>query len=78
MPLQNHPKTRRFIEAGPLSQLSAWYEAERNILWVMLHAQPRPCFNPALLNDIALLTQAVKSFDQPIHKLRFGFQSSEI
>lgn len=66
MPLQNHPKTRRFIEAGPLSQISAWYEAERNVLWVMLHAQPRPCFNPELLNDIAVLTQAVKSFDQPI------------
>ena len=66
MPLQNHPKTRRFIEAGPLSQMSAWYEADRNVMWMMLHAHPRPCFNPELLNDIARLTRAAKASGFPI------------
>jgi DSF synthase len=66
MPLQNHPKTRRFIEAGPLSQMSAWYEAERNVMWMMLHAQPRPCFNPELLKDISNLVRAAKETRLPI------------
>jgi DSF synthase len=66
MPLQNHPKTRRFIEAGPLSQMSAWYEAERNVMWMMLHAHPRPCFNPELLKDISTLALAAKKSGMPI------------
>ena len=66
MPLQNHPKTRRFIEAGPLSQMSAWYEAERNVMWMMLHAHPRPCFNLELLVDIANLVRAAKKSGLPI------------
>ena len=66
MPLQNHPKTRRFIEAGPLSQMSAWYEAERNVMWMMLHAHPRPCFNPELLADISNLVRAAKRSGLPI------------
>lgn len=66
MPLQNHPKTRRFIEAGPLSQMSAWYETERNVMWMMLHAHPRPCFNPELLKDISNLVRAAKESRVPI------------
>lgn len=66
MPLINHPNTRRFIEAGVLTQCSAWYEAERNVLWLMLHAHPRPCFNPELLNDIANVTRAVRTCKLPI------------
>jgi DSF synthase len=66
MPLQNHPKTRRFIEAGTLTQMSAWYEAERNIMWMMLHASPRPCFNPELLKDMANLARAARASDLPI------------
>lgn len=66
MPLLNHLKTRRFIEAGTLSQMSAWYEAERNVMWMMLHAHPRPCFNPELLKDISNLTRAARAFHLPI------------
>lgn len=66
MPLQNHPKTRRFTEAGPLSQMSAWYESERNVMWMMLHAHPRPCFNPELLKDISTLVRAAKESRVPI------------
>lgn len=66
MPLQNHPKTRRFIEAGELSQMTAWYETGRNVMWMMLHAEPRPCFTPALLNDISNLARAAKESGLPI------------
>lgn len=66
MPLQNHPQTRRFVEAGTLNQMSAWYEAERNIMWMMLHASPRPCFNPELLKDILNLARAARASHLPI------------
>lgn len=66
MPLQNHPKTRRFIEAGPLTQMSAWYETGRNVMWMMLHTHPRPCFNPELLKDVASVVRAAKESGLPI------------
>jgi DSF synthase len=66
MHLQNHPKTRRFIEAGPLTQMSVWYETGRNVLWMMLHTNPRPCFNPQLLKDVAAVIQAAKVSNLPI------------
>lgn len=66
MPLLNHPKTRRFIEAGMLTQMSAWYEAERNVMWMMLHAHPRPCVSFELLKDIANLTRAARASNLPI------------
>jgi DSF synthase len=66
MHLQNHPKTRRFIEAGPLTQMSVWYETGRNVLWMMLHTNPRPCFNPQLLKDVAAVIRAAKASNLPI------------
>ena len=66
MPLKNHTKTRPFTEAGPLSQMSAWYEEERNVMWAMLHAHPRPCFNPELLKDIDNLVRAARDSNLPI------------
>jgi DSF synthase len=66
MPPQDHPTTRRFLEAGNLSQIDAWYEEGRNILWCMLRARPRPSFNPQLLQDIAQLIAAVRASDLPI------------
>ncbi len=66
MPLFNHPKTRRFIEAGTLKQMSAWYEAERNVMWMMMHAHPRPCFNSELLDDILNLGRAARESSLPI------------
>lgn len=66
MPLQNHPKTRRFIEAGLLSQMSVWYESGRNVMWMMLHTHPRPCFNPELLADVACVLRAAKTAGLPI------------
>lgn len=66
MPLLNHPKTRRFIEAGILTQMSAWYEAERNVMWMMLQGHPRPCVSFELLKDIANLTRAARAANLPI------------
>jgi DSF synthase len=66
MPLQNHPRTRRFVEAGELTQMSAWYEADRNVMWMMLDAHPRPCFNPELLRDISTLARAARQSGLPI------------
>ncbi|MHA7849057.1 crotonase/enoyl-CoA hydratase family protein [Serratia sp. D1N4] len=60
MKLFNHPNCRPFLEAGNLSQLSAYYEEERHIMWMMLRAEPRPCFNHALIEDIMTLAQAAK------------------
>lgn len=56
----NHPNCRPFLEAGNLSQLSAYYEEERHIMWMLLRAEPRPCFNHALIEDIMTLAQAAK------------------
>lgn len=58
--LENHPDCRLFTEAGELSQITPYYEAGRNIIWTMLNARPRPCFNPQLLADIATLRKAVR------------------
>jgi DSF synthase len=66
MQLHNHPKTRRFIEAGHLTQMSAWYETDRNVMWMMLHTNPRPCFNPQLLKDVASVIKAAKASNLPI------------
>ncbi|AHG20080.1 enoyl-CoA hydratase [Chania multitudinisentens RB-25] len=64
----NHPTCRPFLEAGNLSQISAYYEEERNIMWMLLRAEPRPCFNHALIEDIMTLVQAAKE-----STLRFDF-----
>ncbi|GGC78221.1 crotonase/enoyl-CoA hydratase family protein [Undibacterium terreum] len=66
MDFKNHPDCRPFTEAGPLSQMNAWYERGRNVLWVMLHGYPRPCFNPELLQDIRTLRAAAKDSGLPI------------
>lgn len=66
MQLHDHPNCRLFTEAGELSQVTAWYEEKRHVLWVMLHAHPRPCFNPELLQDIARLTKAARDCGLPI------------
>jgi DSF synthase len=64
--LHSHPACRPFTEAGPLSQITAFYEEGRNIMWTMLHAFPRPCFNPDLLEDISRLSHAAQTTSLPI------------
>lgn len=66
MTLQNHHACRPFLEAGNLSQISAYYEEGRNVMWMMLRAQPRPCFNLDLVHDILELAQAARESGLPI------------
>lgn len=61
MNLKDHPACRPFTEAGDLTQIEPYYEEGRNIMWMMLNAQPRPCFNSALLRDIAHLGRVARS-----------------
>jgi DSF synthase len=72
LPPSEHPLCRPFAEAGELSQAKAWLEEGRNILWVMMSATPRPCFNPALLQDIAALAAAVRRRDARVDFWAFG------
>ncbi|NMP25795.1 crotonase/enoyl-CoA hydratase family protein [Rahnella sp. SAP-1] len=68
MNLVDHTACRPFTEAGQMSQLAAYYEEGRNVMWMMLKAYPRPCFNQALIEDIMKLTYAAKASG-----LRFDF-----
>ncbi|MBF1996071.1 crotonase/enoyl-CoA hydratase family protein [Serratia symbiotica] len=65
MKLLNHPACRPFTEAGHLSQISAYYEEGRHIMWMLLRAEPRPCFNQALIEDVMTLAQAAKESSLP-------------
>ena len=60
MQLQNHPSCRPFYEAGDMSQMAAFYEEGRNIMWMMLRAAPRPCFNQGLLTEIMHLARTAR------------------
>ncbi|MDU6410419.1 MAG: crotonase/enoyl-CoA hydratase family protein [Yersiniaceae bacterium] len=66
MNLLDHPSCRAFTEAGHLSQISAFYEEGRNVMWMMLRAYPRPCFNQALIDDIMKLADCAKASQLPI------------
>jgi DSF synthase len=66
MNLADHPRCRLFTEAEGLTQITPYYEEERNIMWMMLHAAPRPCFNPELLQDISQLSRAARKSGLPI------------
>lgn len=68
MQLQNHPGCRPFHEAGQLSQIDAYYEEGRYTMWMMLKAEPRPCFNQGLLSDIIHIARAARE-----SSLRFDF-----
>ncbi|BFU34471.1 crotonase/enoyl-CoA hydratase family protein [Enterobacter asburiae] len=52
MTVINQPTCTLFTDTERFSQLSGYYEAERHTVWMMLRAQPRPCFNHALIEEI--------------------------
>ncbi|AEX50509.1 crotonase/enoyl-CoA hydratase family protein [Rahnella aquatilis] len=68
MNLIDHTACRPFTEAGHLSQIAAYYEEGRNVMWMMLRSYPRPCFNQELIEDIMALTYTAKASG-----LRFDF-----
>lgn len=52
MTVINQPTCTLFTDTERFSQLSGYYEAERHTVWMMLRAQPRPCFNHAIIEEI--------------------------
>jgi len=65
MQLKSHPACRPFYEAGEMSQLTAFYEEGRNIMWMMLRSGPRPCFNQQLVSDIIHLARVARESGLP-------------
>ncbi|HSP00688.1 MAG TPA: crotonase/enoyl-CoA hydratase family protein [Thioalkalivibrio sp.] len=35
------------------ASLSTWHDTHHRTMWYYMHAQPRPCFSPALLSELA-------------------------
>lgn len=49
-----------FTDTERFTQLAGYYEQERRTVWMMLRAQPRPCFNHALIEEIMNLSWLVR------------------
>lgn len=60
MTVINQPTCTLFTDTERFTQLSGYYEAERHTVWMMLRAQPRPCFNHALIEEIMNLLWLVR------------------
>ncbi len=60
MTVINQPTCTLFTDTERFTQLSVYYEAERRTVWMMLRAQPRPCFNHALIEEIMNLSWLVR------------------
>lgn len=60
MTVLNHPTCKLFTDSTRYTQLCAYYEEERRTVWMMLRAQPRPCFNHALIEEIMNLGYLVQ------------------
>lgn len=61
-----HTDCHPFTAAGNMEQISAFYEEGRRVMWMMLRAQPRPCFNHELIDEIMTLARAAKDSGLPI------------
>jgi len=61
MSVINQPTCRLFTEAGHPTQLAAYYEEERRTLWMLLKAEPRPCFNHLLIEEIMNLSYVAQN-----------------
>lgn len=60
MTVINQPTCKLFTDTSRFTQLSGYYEAERRTVWMMLRAQPRPCFNHELIEEIMNLRYLVQ------------------
>lgn len=49
-----------FTDPERFTQLAGYYEEERRTLWMLLRAQPRPCFNHALIEEIMNMSWLVR------------------
>ncbi|URN97536.1 crotonase/enoyl-CoA hydratase family protein [Leclercia adecarboxylata] len=60
MTIINQATCKLFTDSARFTQLAGYYEEERRTLWMMLRAQPRPCFNHALIEEIMNLSWLVR------------------
>lgn len=60
MTIINQATCKLFTDSVRFTQLAAYYEEERRTVWMMLRAQPRPCFNHALIEEIMNLSWLVR------------------
>jgi len=66
MTVLNHPTCKLFTDPARFTQLCAYYEEERRTVWMMLRAQPRPCFNHALIEEIMNLGYLVQKSEYQV------------
>jgi len=60
MSVINQATCKLFTDTARFTQLAGYYEEERRTVWMMLRAQPRPCFNHALIEEIMNLSWLVR------------------
>ncbi|MDY1038966.1 enoyl-CoA hydratase [Enterobacteriaceae bacterium RIT714] len=60
MTVINQVTCKQFTDSERFTQLAGYYEEERRTVWMMLRAQPRPCFNHALIEEIMNLSWLVR------------------
>ncbi|ASV55658.1 MULTISPECIES: crotonase/enoyl-CoA hydratase family protein [Lelliottia] len=60
MTVINQATCKLFTDPDRFTQLAGYYEEERRTVWMMLRAQPRPCFNHALIEEIMNMSWLVR------------------
>lgn len=60
MTVINQDSCKMFTDSARFTQLSGFYEEGRRTVWMMLQAQPRPCFNHVLIEEIMNLSYLVQ------------------
>ncbi|MEG1212063.1 MAG: crotonase/enoyl-CoA hydratase family protein [Leclercia sp.] len=60
MTIINQATCKLFTDSVRFTQLAGYYEEERRTVWMMLRAQPRPCFNHALIEEIMNMSWLVR------------------
>jgi len=60
MTIINQATCKLFTDSARFTQLAGYYEEERRTVWMMLRAQPRTCFNHALIEEIMNLSWLVR------------------
>lgn len=60
MTVINQATCKLFTDPERFTQLAGYYEEERRTVWMLLRAQPRPCFNHALIEEIMNMSWLVR------------------
>lgn len=60
MTVINQETCKLFTDPERFTQLAGYYEEERRTVWMLLRAQPRPCFNHALIEEIMNMSWLVR------------------